>query len=186
VFGLNTRPAAGLVIGASAYYGNSTDNRPKPDLTVPAHVGVFEGHGSWDGEGITVRTMAFYGTLENADLVSDANRNLSNNLNVKRTPVASAAAGYFVEAGYNVLRPFLGDSVALIPFLRWESYDSMAKVTGDVFDNPRWEREVVTAGLNLKPFRDLVFKAQYAFRTLGIPERNKERTFSLGIGFAFE
>jgi hypothetical protein len=174
------------MIGGSAYYGNSTDNRPKPDLSVPAHVGIVEAHGAWSREGLTVRAMGFYGTLENADLVSAANRNLSNNLNVKRTPVGSAATGYIAEAGYDVMRLFAVESIALVPFLRWESYDSMAEVTGDVFDNPRWERDVITAGINFLPFEDLVFKAQYSQRTLGIPDENIERTFSLGIGFEFE
>jgi hypothetical protein len=186
VIGLEGRPVPSLMIGGSAYYGNTTDNRPKPDLSVPTHVGIVEAHGAWEWEGLAMRAMAFYGTLENADLLSAANRNLSNSLNVKRTPVGSVASGYFAEAGYNVLRLFSVDSAVLVPFLRWESYDSMAEVAGDVFDNPRWERDVITAGINFLPFDDLVFKAQYSQRRLGIPGENLERTFSLGIGFEFE
>jgi hypothetical protein len=173
-------------VAGSAYYGNSSDNRPKPDLDAPAHVGVYELHAAGEWTGVTIRAMGLYGTLENADLVSAANRNLSNNLNVKRTPVGSAAAGYFVEAGYNVLHPLHADSVGLIVFVRWEAYDSMAKVAGDVFDNPRWERRVITAGVNVVPFDGLIFKGQYSRRQLGIPDRNIETTVSVGIGFEFD
>lgn len=186
VVGLEGRPFPSLMLGGSAYYGNSADNRPKPDLTVPAHVGIVEAHAAWEWEGLTVRGMGFYGTLENADLVSAANRNLSNNLNVKRTPVGSAASAYMVEAGCDVMKLFAVESTALIPFVRWESYDSMAEVAGDVFDNPRWERDVITAGINFLPIDDLVFKAQYSHRSLGIPADNVEETFSLGIGFEFD
>jgi hypothetical protein len=130
--------------------------------------------------------MGLYSTLENSDLVSSANRNLSNNLNVKRTPVGSAAGGYFVEAGYNVLSPFHADSLVVMPFVRWEHYDSMARVTGEVFDNPRWQRRVLTGGVNVIPLDGLVLKAQYSHRRLGLPDMNTENTFSLGIGFWFE
>ena len=175
-----------LTLGGSVYHGNSSDNRPKPDLDVPAQVNVVEAHGTWEKGGLEVRAMGLYGALQHADLVSKANRNVSNNLNVKRTPVGSAAAGYFVEAGYNVMS--LGDSVAfaLIPFVRWEYYDSMAKVTGDVFDNPRWERKTLTAGVNVKPIENFVVKLQYSDRKVGIPTLNHEKTFTLGIGFEFE
>lgn len=186
VAGLNCALFDDITIGGSFYYGNSTDNRPKPDLTVPAHVTVYEAHASWEEKGLAFRAMGLYGTLQNADVVSKANRNVSNNLNVKRTPVGSAAAGYFVEAGYNVMT--LGDSAAfaLVPFVRWEYYDSMAKITGDVFDNPRWERRELTAGFNIRPVENFIIKLQYSDRKVGIPTMNHERTFSFGIGFEFE
>jgi hypothetical protein len=172
--------------GVSGYYGNSSENRPKPDMSASARVAVGEAHAAWEGMGFRVRAMGLYGTLENADLVSQANRNISNNLNVKRTPVGSAAAGYFVEAGFDVLRLWDVRHWELTPFLRWESYDSMAKVDGDIFDNPRWERKVFTFGVNCKPIDDLVLKAELSRRRLGIPDLNTEQTFSLGVGFEFD
>ena len=185
VVGLTLEPADELLVGGSVYYGNSTDNRPKPDLTAPAHVAVYELHTAWEFNGLEARAMGLYGTLENADLVSQANRNVSNNLNVKRTPVASAASGFFVEAAYNVLHSTQQCESEILPFIRYESYDSMAKVKGEIFDNPRWKRTAVSFGVNYKPIHDLVFKAEYQHRKLGIPEANVERTFSLGVGFEF-
>ncbi len=35
----------GVVLGVSGYYGDSADNRPKPDLRVDANVGIFDLHG---------------------------------------------------------------------------------------------------------------------------------------------
>ena len=175
-------------IGVSGFIGNSTGNRPKPDLDVPAWVGIADVHFLWEFEPFEVAGMAMYGTLSNSEAVSNANRNLSNNLNVKRTPAAAAAVGTFLEAGIELFdllhkKPGRHPDSELYVFGRYDYYDSMYKTQGEVFNNPRWERHTWTAGVNydLNPYVRL--KAQYAVRKLGIPTANLERTFSAGLGF---
>lgn len=171
-------------VGLSAYYGNSANNRPKPDLGVDAHVTIVEGHASLQRGPWIVRSIAIYGTLENADEVSEANRNLSNNLNVKRTPVGSAALGIAGEVGFNVLS-LTEMNRRLDIFARYEWYDTMFKVSGNVFDNPRWQRSVWTGGANYYFEPKVLIKAQYSARKLGVASSNHENTFSLGLGFEF-
>lgn len=173
------------LVGLSAYGGNTTGNRPKPDLAADAYVGLVEAHGQWVRGPLTVRGMALYGGLQNADLVSQANRNLSNNLGVKRTPVGSAALGAYAEAGYNVLSLLGLPGERLDVFGRLAFYDSMYRVTSDTFDNPRWERTDYTGGLNYRPIDDLIIKAEFTHRVLGTDVDNVEDTFSLGLGFEF-
>lgn len=179
----------GIKLGASGYYGNSADNRPKPDLTVPAHVAIGEADGRVEMGPFTARAVALYGSLENSGAVSKANRNLSNNLNVKRTPVGSAALGWYVEAGYDILSLFdrsadsTGTPSRLDLFGRYEFYDSMFGVADGIFDNPRWERRVVSIGVDYKPLHSFVLKAQLSRRMLGTTTDNLENTFSLGMGF---
>lgn len=173
--------AAGCRVGASAYYGNSTGNRPKPDLTVPAYVTIFDGHATAAVGRFRVRGLVLYGELQNADLVSAANRNLSNNLNVKRTPVGSAALAWYLEGGANVLGP----RTPLYVFGRYDWYDTMYRVTGDIFDNPRWARTVVTTGLNWFPDPHFIVKASYSRRTIGLPSNNLEETVALGVAAQF-
>lgn len=202
-------------VGASGYFGNSADNRPKPDLTVPAHVAIGELHGTFQEGPFLARAMALYGSLENAGAVSKANRNLSNNLNVKRSPVGSAALGWYAEAGYDLLPWFYtpakattsdateaqeeevdskqeekkdneeADKPALHLFGRYERYDTMHEVAEGIFDNPRWERNVWTIGLNYRMHHNLTFKADFTNRTLGIPTDNIEQTLALGMGVEF-
>lgn len=67
---LDYHPEKDIVIGVTGYIGNSAGNRPKPDLTVPAYVGIVEGHtiigrGSWE-----IRALGLYGHLQNRALVS--------------------------------------------------------------------------------------------------------------------
>lgn len=182
---LDWRPCPGVVMGASGYHGNTTGNRPKPDLDAPAHVTVYDLHLRCERGPLEARALFLRGTLENADLVSRANRNLSNNLNVKRTPVGSSAQGLVVEAGVDVASALRQGRTPVVLFGRYETYDTMRSVTGDVFDNPRWERTVVTGGLNVHCAAPVVLKAEYSHRRLGTSTRNSENTFSTGIGFEF-
>ncbi|MBI3218105.1 MAG: autotransporter outer membrane beta-barrel domain-containing protein [Bacteroidetes bacterium] len=186
------RVARGFSIGASSYYGNTSGNRPKPDVTIPAHVFIGTLHSVLDAGPLHIRALAIYGTLQNSAAISLANKGLSNELDVKRTPVGSAAFGAFAEAGYDVFSflssaPLaLGDSIApqeLIPFLRYDYYDSMFKTEGDIIDNPRWERKSFTAGINYKFHPLVVLKLQFNHREIGIAYNNIEDTFSTGIGF---
>jgi hypothetical protein len=129
------------------------------------------------------RGLVLYGTLENAGAVSNANRTLSKNLNVKRTAVGSAALGWFVEAGYDLFSLFgISNGTGLDLFGRYEYYDSQYRVADGAFDNPRWERSVWTAGLNYRLHPDLIFKGQYSSRRLGLPSDNMENTLSMGFG----
>ena len=173
------------VVGLSAYYGNSSDNRPKPDLSADAFVGIYDAHAEVIWKDLIIRSLIIYGTLSNADKVSAANRNLSNNLNAKRTPVGSSCAGYYLEAGFDLFSIFGVKKSQLHLFGGYYYYDTMASVTGDVFDNPRWERKELRGGLQYTFNDQVTAKADYIHRVLGISENNQEDTFSLGFGFQF-
>lgn len=175
-------------IGLSGFIGNSTGNRPKPDLNTAAWVGIVDVHFIWEKGPFEAAGMLMYGTLSNSEAVSNANRNLSNNLNVKRTPVGAAALGAFMELGLEVFdlvsaRAGKHPDAELYLFGRYDYYDSMYRTQGEIFNNPRWERSTWTGGLNYDINQYVRLKAQYAVRKLGIPNSNKERTLSLGLGF---
>lgn len=173
-------------VGFSGLYGNTQNNRPRKDLNVPAHVGVFDFHAFIEHKNIKARGLVLLGTLENSEAVTIANRKLSNNLGAKRTPVGSMALGAFIEAGYNIMPLF--DKKArtqLDIFARYDYYDSMFETEGVVFNNPRWERNVYTAGINYQWFYQITFKLQYSIRKFSIPVMNQDNTFSFGFGYEF-
>lgn len=172
-------------IGISGYVGDSADNRPKPDVKVNATVAVFDVHGAYANNGIKAEAVFLFGALENSERISEANRNLSNLLNVKRTPVGRTALGYYVTLGYNLLAGKANPDQQLYAFVRYGYYDTMASVEGEIFNNPRWERKVYTAGINYRIYKQVVIKSEYNHRKLGTSDLNVENTFSLGLGFEF-
>ena len=171
-------------IGVSGYFGNTRNNRPKPDLAVDAYLSLLDAHLVYEREPFELTGQLIYGQLQNSEALTNANRNLSNNLNVKRTPVASAALGWSVELGFEVFEVFRRHPKGeLTVFGRYDDFDSMYKTQGQVVDNPRWDRSIVTFGLNYQPIPQIVLKSQYSVEKLGIPIGNLQKTYSLGIGF---
>lgn len=175
-------------VGISGYYGDTAANRPKPDVDFDAYVGIAGLHGFYEVNAVTVRGMFLLGMLQNADRLSKVNRTLSNNLNVKRTPIGSSAVGMYIEAGYDVasiLRTTKKEFPKCELFGRFDYYDTMASVEGLIFDNPRWERTTLTYGINYHINSQLVFKGHHSLRRLATTEQNKENTLSIGLGFQY-
>lgn len=181
-------PNEGGYIGVSAYAGDANGNRHKNDLkNTKGLVTLFDAHFHVVKENWRMNGMVMYGNLQNSDKISQANRNLSNALGVKRTPVAKNALGYYVEGGYDVLSLTNKDfSNKLYVFGRYDFYDSMHETTGDIIDNPRWERSITTFGANYFVHSGVVLKAHYAINKLGLETDNIDRTFLLGLAFTFK
>ena len=180
-------PARGALAGVSFYRGDSAGNRPKPDMKgISAHVTISDIHAHITGRRLRARGLFLYGRLGNAAAVSARNSTLSNNLDVLRSPVASAANALYLEAGYDIL-PWLaarpGERLDL--FARYDDYDTMAEVPDGFFDNPRFDRRVYTLGLNYAVADKVVIKADYAMRRLGAARFNDENTLGLALGFQF-
>ena len=183
-------------IGVSGYIGDSAANRPKTDMKETAYVTIAEAHFTYNEFPLRVYSSGVYGNLENSNIVSIKNASLSNNLGVVRTPVGKNAVGFTTEIGYEVLHHFNFKRNMLYPFLRYDYYDTMYKTEGSVIDNNRWERSVITGGLNWFISQEIIVKAQYSNRRLGSQnydlstlqytgEKQKENTFSVGLGFEF-
>ena len=177
-----------LQIGVCGYYGNTSDNRPKPEdmKGIDGHVSIGEVHGELNTGSFIARGLFLYGNLENSKLISQKNGVISTNSQNVRTPVAKAAMAYYVEAGYDILTFITPDSdYKLFPFGRFEYYNSMEEVERGVFADPRFKRYVITFGLNFFPLHNLVIKTDYSMRKIGgfNSAYNNENTFGLSIGY---
>ena len=183
-------------IGISGYHGGSNKNRTKPDRleNVNGAVSLADFHFNMEQKNWKLNGMVLYGNLQNSDKISSANRNLPNALNVKRTPVAKNALGYYIEGGYDLLSlNKKRTNRQLFLFGRYDYYDSMYKTKGVILDSPRWERSVITFGANYFITPHVVLKTHYAINSLGANTvdrngnliGNKERTFLIGMAFDF-
>jgi len=183
--------------GVSAYINDAAANRPKDDMEDTAYVTIFEGHITYDEDYLRFNSVVMWGNLENSNIVSRKNATLSNNLGVKRTPVGKNMLGFSFEGGYEVLHFFKDNTKQKVyPFVRYDYYDTMHQVEGNVIRKPRWERSAIMGGFNWFPHPQIVLKAHYQNRMLGSDQydpvtslntgrRQQENTFSAGIGFSF-
>ncbi|MDR2121923.1 MAG: autotransporter outer membrane beta-barrel domain-containing protein [Flavobacteriaceae bacterium] len=184
-------------IGIAGYVGDSAPNRPKKDMKKSAYVTIVEGHVSYNENYLRFNTLFLYGNLENSDIVSKNNSKLPKALGVKRNGVGKNALGFSAEAGYDILHLINKDTRQLLyPFFRYDYYNTMYDVEGNVVKNPKWERNTITAGLNWFVHPQIVFKAHYSNRRLSsqdydpvsfVPtgKKQKENTWALGVGFSF-
>lgn len=170
------------LIGINIYAGNTSGNRPKNDFTSPALLTFGDLHFNFEYYPFKIRGYGFYGYLQNSEALSVANRNISNNLNVKRTPVAENAVSGYLDIGYDVFSLFkTKKTTQLYLFGRYDYVDTMYKTQGLIFNNPKYERKTTTFGFNYFPHPNIVFKTHYAMRNLG--NKLPENTFTIGLGF---
>lgn len=199
---LDAFPLPETEIGLSGYHGGTSRNRPKADLVkdcpdaaedqvapcgyVDAPVTLVDGHGAFRFGPVRGSAMVLWGHLANAAAVSARNERLSNALAVPRTPVADQAMLAWGELGLDVA-PWLGLPAehALEPFVRVDWADSMFLPREDLFDNPRFERLVLTGGLSWTLTGDLVLKLDASHRRYASEAINTEETVRFALGFVY-
>lgn len=186
VLRLDYRPIDPLRIGAALYRGNSTGNRPKEDMEgIDGVVTIVEGDVHLEQGPLILRGEFIEGDLSNASKITSKNNRISRNLTVPRTPVASGARAWGAEIGVDLF-DLLDQPGRLIPFVRYDSYNSMARTEGAIFPDPRFDRTTLTAGANWFPIDEVILKADFSHRELGGGAYNDENTVSLGVAFVGE
>ncbi len=177
-----------LQLGVSGYFGNSNENRQKPeDLNgIGGHVTILSAYGQFNTANLTIRGSYIYGSLENSAIISAANSRISTNIQSPRTPVAKNALAYYIEAGYNIIS-FIDPTspFKIYPFGKYEYYNSMQNVENGVFADPRFKRNIITVGANFFVLPNLVLKLDYSMRKIGGLDSiyNDENTIGFSVGF---
>lgn len=98
--------------------------------------------------------------------------------------LGSRMHGYFLEAGYDILKPFTAKETRMVWFGRYEEYNTHLKTSGNLRANPAYHQMIITAGLSLHLASGAVFKTDIQFsRQEGTSEYTK--VFQAGIGFMF-
>lgn len=171
------RPAGGLLLGASAYTGGS-DQGTKTALGEPidANVTILEGHAEYRWRGLQAR--ALYATTSIDDV---AEINAVKEL-VGAASVGEEQYGWYGEVGYDVLAG--GDTRhALIPYLRYERYDTQDKVPVGFAANPANDVTVTTLGASWKPIPNIAIKLDW--NQIENEARTGVDQINLAVGYLF-
>ncbi|MFC2114153.1 hypothetical protein ACFLRI_02265 [Bacteroidota bacterium] len=98
--------------------------------------------------------------------------------------LGSAMQGYYLEAGYNVFRFLSSAKTELIPFIRFEQYNTQQAVAAGTIPNKANSKTEYTFGLGWKVSEGAMFKLD--FQLLGNEATTIfEKQLNAGIGVAF-
>jgi len=149
----------GLLVGASVFSGDSGQGQSTPSgQKISALTTLVEGHVDWRWRGLWLRGIYAHTTVSQADLVNQLN-------NFEGTEsVGSAQEGWYGQVGYDVLSLVAGSKMSVIPFARYEQYDTQAAVPAGYARDPANNVHGWTLGAVFQPIPQLAVKADWQQR----------------------
>jgi hypothetical protein len=147
----------GVMLGTSAYLGNSGQGAPLPSdptATLGARTFIWEGHAQYKSRGFDLSGLLAISTLDDVAEI--------NNL----TPlsgdesVGERLVGWYLQGGYDVLRATRSDQ-QLVPYVRYEQLNTQDRVPDGFSANPENDRRFLTFGAMWKPLTNVSLKADY-------------------------
>lgn len=174
----------GLRLSASGYYGQTAKNSSKPHVMsgLKGTVSIISADAQYVGHNVTARANFIYGDLSDSKAISDVNANYFKKTGYPITEVAKNAMTYAAEVGYNI-SPLLKMKEKLIPFVRYEYYNTAQKVEEGAKEHPRYKRDLTTFGLNYYILPNMALKADYSIRRIDAGNFNSENTFGFGLAY---
>lgn len=171
------RPLPGLLLGASAYLGDSGQGMESPDGgTLGVATTILDTHAEWRARGL--RTRALWSRAEVGD-VAELNQALGL---ASTASVGEELEGWYLEAGYDLLAAG-GSSASLTPFVRWEAVDTQAAVPTGWEGDPANDQRVLTLGLAYQPLPQVVFKLDWQQVETGASSGVDQ--VNVGLGYIF-
>lgn len=147
----------GLLAGVSAYVGGSGQGLANAagEEVGDVRTTLLEGHVEWKWRGLELRALAVRGAIDD---VGALNRALG--LTGSRS-VGERQDGWYVQAGYDLFARRDGARAALLPYARFEAFDTQAAVPTGYLRNPANDQEILTLGLAWRPIPQLILKADW-------------------------
>lgn len=176
-----------LNVGIAGYFGKSqskmfdkldksaSEKRTKADSTTVniAMIGIDAQYKvkGWEFRGEYIHT--FIGNTEQY-----------NSFNGKKNDLGSQMMGWYLEASYDLLSTHYLGKKKLVPFIRYESYDTHHKVSG-ITKNSAYQFDEICAGIGFYPTENVAFKMDYQRRHNAHDSVLNENWFNAGIGYVF-
>jgi hypothetical protein len=153
---IDWRPFEGTAFGASYYSGDSAQDKVAPGFgEFDANVTLTEAHVDSNVRGIRARALWTEGRLGDARLV-----NLTNNL-TGRNSVGEKVGGWYGELGYDLGAAFdLGDD-SVVPYARYERFNTQKEVPSGYSLNPERDQTISTLGIAWLPHPQVILKGDY-------------------------
>ena len=165
---VSVEPVLGLTLGLAGYHGNS--GQGQFGLDVPVTIAEFDAR--YRNHGVEARVQAALVSIGDALGLSEA----------LEDTIADQIVGFFVEVAYDVLDQLETDH-QLLPFVRFEQYDTHASVDDSLTASADNARTDVIFGLSYRPIQQIVFKFDY--QMAGSDGDDPDDQWDLGVGWMF-
>ena len=167
----------GLLVGGSAYFGNSgQDLETAGGGGIDVGTRILEGHAEWRWRGLELRALGVQAELDD---VAALNRALGL---TGGGSVGETLKGYYLQLGYDVFAG-RGAGKALIPYARWEAFNTQDAVPAGFGANPANDVETLTLGLAFKPIEQLILKSD--FQNIDNEAGTGVDQFNVVLGYVF-
>lgn len=167
----------GLLVGASTYFGDSGQAlRDARNQSIAVGTEIYELHAEWKWRALEVRALG-----AKAKLSDVARLNAALSLTGNRS-VGEELEGYYLQAGYDLLAS-RGREQALLPYLRYESFDTQKAVPAGFARNGANQVDSLTLGIAYRPLDRLIVKLDY--QDLDNDAGTGIDQLNVAIGYAF-
>jgi hypothetical protein len=167
----------GLLAGGSLYVGDSGQGLSVAGKEIAAGTRILELHGEWRGRGLELR-----GLWARADLDDVATLNRALGLSGGAS-VGERLSGGYLQAGYDLFSLWRHGPQALVPYARWEAYDTQEEVPAGFARNPANDIQSLTLGLAYRPIDQVILKLDY--QDLDNGARTGVDQINLALGYIF-
>jgi hypothetical protein len=183
---LHAEPVIGLEVALSGYHGDAGANHPTKKLEVGVTGGAFDLR--YKAHAIEARAEVAAFSLSGSEaLATPATAAVPATATTPAIPakpasvVGSLITGGYLELGVDLLE-LAGQSHELVPFVRYEQYDTTAEVAEGAAD-PKTAGTDLVFGLTWRPIPQIALKLDHIVRT---PEAgSEEQVTSAGVGYMF-
>lgn len=180
----------GLNIGLSGYFGNTqstlykgievndAESKAKADSSVVGIVMV-----GIDAR-YSIKGFQFQGQYYMTNLSNTLQYNQFSAAEGQPNDLGSRMTGYYAEAGYNVFRLLNNVGTELVPFVRYEVYNTHDAVEEGIVQNDSYNNTIITTGLTWRLAKGAVLKADMQF----VKPASKDEfgtVFNAGFGVMF-
>lgn len=146
----------GLMAGASVFSAPTGQGRELDGRPVKGGLLVWDLHADYEGHGWDLRAL-----LAGASVDDAAELNRLNGLSGAKG-IGETMLGWYVEAGYDVLR-HTDASSQLLPYVRYERVNTQRQVAEGFLEDPANDLSVLAVGAAWKPLPQVVAKLGFQF-----------------------
>lgn len=175
----------GLNVGLSGYFGKTQSTaydklEKSDDIAIKSADSTVVGVSMvgldlrYQLKGLALRGQLIYSSLDNTMAY---NQKLTSDL-------GSEMIGYYAELAYDVFSLTDKFKSQLIPFVRYEVYDTHSKVEDNIVKNNAYNNTFITVGVSWKITPRVVIKSDYQFYKSN-SDNDYSQMFNAGIGLMF-